>query len=169
MLSFRRAHRTDAAEIAEMNCRLAQETEDLILPSEVVRNGVLRGLAKGDEVLYWLAESTTKPSTEPTSGDNTVSATQIAGQLMLTREWSDWRDGWIVWLQSVYVKPEFRQSGVFSRLFQHAADQLRDQPDIVAVRLYVEHQNQCAMQTYRRLGFNDSHYLVMEMPMRSRS
>lgn len=163
-LTFRRATTADAAIIADFNCRLAMETENRTLPLNTVLNGVVRGLQQGDEVQYWLAESTIKPD-----GDAEMDHTKIVGQVMLTREWSDWRDGWIIWLQSVYVISQVRRHGVFSALFRHVTEQLQKQPDVVAVRLYVEHHNQRAMQTYARLGFEDAGYMVMEYPVPPRS
>ncbi len=154
-IGFRRATDSDASILAEYNCRLAWETEQKILPRDTVQNGVLRGLAKADEVQYWVAES----SCHDSSGTPIV-----VGQLMLTREWSDWRDGWIIWLQSVYVHPDFRRQGVFSQLFEHVAEQLHQQTDIVAIRLYVEQENERARLTYQKLGFISPGYLVMERP-----
>ena len=159
-LTFRRANAADAAVIAEFNCRLATETENRTLPLNTVLNGVVRGLQQGDEVQYWLAESSAMPAC-----DAETDHPAIVGQLMLTREWSDWRDGWIIWLQSVYVTAEVRRHGVFRALFQHVTEQLQKQPDVVSIRLYVEHHNQRAMQTYVRLGFEDAGYMVMECPV----
>jgi ribosomal protein S18 acetylase RimI-like enzyme len=87
----------------------------------------------------------------------------VIGQLMLTREWSDWRNGWMVWLQSVYVLPANRGAGVFRMLFERSMEMARLRCNPVCVRLYVEHENEIAMTTYRRLGFRDSGYHVMEM------
>ena len=81
---------------------------------------------------------------------------------MLTREWSDWRDGWLAWLQSVYVRSDYRQQGVFRRLLDTAREHLKGQPDVVGLRLYVEDENTSAMSTYTRLGFKDAGYRVME-------
>lgn len=149
-LRMRLADHADAPVIADCNCRLAWETEQLVLPAETVLNGVRRGLQCGAEVQYWVADW------------QTADGWQIAGQLMLTREWSDWRDGWLVWLQSVYVIPEARRRGVFRQLLQHVQQQLRQQPEVVGLRLYVEHANTRALQTYQQLGFQDAGYLVLE-------
>lgn len=141
----------DVAVITEYNCRLAMETEDRTLNHGTVDAGVRRGLELGDEVQYFVAEDE--------SG--------VIGQIMLTREWSDWRNGWMIWLQSVYVASEKRGAGVFRLLFERSVELTRLRCDAVCVRLYVEHKNETAMETYRRLGFQDSGYLVMEMPLES--
>lgn len=143
----RTADQSHVDRIAEFNCRLALETEGKILDSATVRNGVLRGLALEPEVRYFVA----------------LSDSEVIGQLMLTREWSDWRDGWIAWLQSVYVAPEWRGGGVFRKLLNLALGIVQDEGSLVSVRLYVEHTNENAMACYRRLGFTGAGYEVMEM------
>lgn len=145
-LVVRHAVAADADVIARLNCALARETENRQLDVSVVLRGVRRGLTLPGDVQYLIAER---------AGD-------VVGQLMLTREWSDWRDGWIVWLQSVYVAPESRRRGVFRRLFEHALDHCRRQSDVVAIRLYVENHNKTAQATYFQLGFEDSSYQVLE-------
>jgi len=144
---IRAASPDDIAVISEFNCCLAIETENKILDQDTVLNGVQRGLELGDEVQYFVAEDE--------SG--------VIGQIMLTREWSDWRNGWMIWLQSVYVLPAKRGAGVFRMLFERSIEMARLRCNPVCVRLYVEHENEIAMATYRRLGFQDSGYQVMEM------
>ena len=148
---IRSATSDDVAVITEYNCRLALETEHKTLNRGTVHMGVRRGLELGDEVQYFVAEDE--------SG--------VIGQIMLTREWSDWRNGWMIWLQSVYVASEKRGTGVFRLLFERSVELTRLRCEAVCVRLYVEHKNETAMETYRRLGFQDSGYLVMEMPLES--
>ena len=148
---IRSATTDDVAAIVEYNCRLARETEDKTLDRSTVDAGVRRGLELGDEVQYFVAEDE--------SG--------VIGQIMLTREWSDWRNGWMIWLQSVYVASGKRGAGVFRLLFERSVELARLRCDAVCVRLYVEHENEAATATYRRLGFQDSGYLVMEMPLES--
>jgi len=81
--------------------------------------------------------------------------------MMVTREWSDWRNGWMWWLQSVYVLPSRRGSGVFRNLLDHVTSIAQSEKNIVGLRLYVEQENQAAQETYRRTGFADSRYIVM--------
>lgn len=151
---IRRADVADVATMADFNLRLAAETESRPLDRAIVTNGVRRGLEAGDEVQYWVAEC------------NQDAAFRIVAQLMLTREWSDWRDGWMVWLQSVYVLPEFRGQNVFTQLFAAAASSIRMNPDNVGIRLYVERENSAAQAAYRKLGFSDPGYGVLEMAIR---
>ena len=141
----------DIGVISEFNCRLAMETENKTLDPGTVMEGVRRGLQLGDEVQYFVA----------------VDESGVIGQILLTREWSDWRNGWMVWLQSVYVAPEKRGAGVFRMLFERSIELARLRCNPVCVRLYVEHENETALTTYRRLGFQDSGYLVMEMAIES--
>lgn len=148
---MRPANLQDVDVLTDFNCRLALETEDKTLDADVVRRGVQRGLTLGDEVTYLVAET-----------DNGV-----AGQLMLTREWSDWRDGWMYWLQSVYVAAEYRGQGVFRGLLQHATHQLQQRGDVAGIRLYVEEDNRAAQATYRQLGFINPGYRVLELSLPS--
>lgn len=145
--TFRAAVESDAFVITELNCRLAMETEEKALDQDLVSKGVLNGLRLFPEVRYFVAECDGK----------------IVGQLMLTREWSDWRNGWMIWLQSVYVVSEFRRCGVFRLLYQYAIQLLRDENSIAGVRLYVEHANEAAKSCYRSLGFEDAGYQVFEI------
>lgn len=144
---IRAASFDDIPVISEFNCCLAKETENKTLDRPTVLNGVKRGMELGDEAQYFVAEDE--------SG--------VIGQIMLTREWSDWRNGWMVWLQSVYVSPPKRGAGVFRMLFERSIEMARLRCNPVCMRLYVEHENEIAMTTYRRLGFQDSGYQVMEM------
>ena len=144
---IRAASSDDIAVISEFNCCLAKETENKTLDRTIVLNGVKRGMELGDEVQYYVAEDDAG----------------VIGQIMLTREWSDWRNGWMIWLQSVYVSPEKRGAGVFRMLFQRSIDMARLRCNPVCVRLYVEHENEIAIPAYHRLGFQVSGYQVMEM------
>jgi len=145
-LTLRRAGPGDAAVIAEFNQRLAQESEGKTLDPAVLAAGVAAGLADPCKARYFVAEE-----------DGLA-----VGQVMLTTEWSDWRNGWVWWIQSVYVRPEARRRGVFRALFQHAHEAARADPEVVGLRLYVERDNHAAQQTYQRLGMERTGYLVLE-------
>lgn len=147
--SFREATSGDHEIITEFNCRLAVETENKTLLRETVLNGVRRGLNMSAEATYFVAEHENR----------------VIGQLMITREWSDWRDGWMVWIQSVYVAADFRGQGVFRGLFEFVQQRMEQQGDVVMIRLYVEQENATAISTYQRLGFDDPGYRVMELPL----
>lgn len=145
----RPAREADVDVIADFNCRLASETEDHTLNPQTVREGVRRGVSLTTEVQYFVAEHDQR----------------VIAQLMLTREWSDWRNGWMVWLQSVYVDSQYRRQGVFSQLFDYCCEQVRQDDDAVGIRLYVETDNESAIATYRRHGFTDAGYRVLELPL----
>ena len=81
---------------------------------------------------------------------------------MHTWEWSDWRNGNVWWLQSVYVDPDYRNRGVFRLLYEHLRGLAATDPGVVGLRLYVERENERALDVYRRLGMDDAGYLVME-------
>jgi GNAT superfamily N-acetyltransferase len=145
-VTVRAAKPDDAPTIAEYNRRMAFETEKLELDAAVLARGVARALADPAKARYWVAES----------------GGQVAGQLMITLEWSDWRDGWIWWIQSVYVAPEARRHGVLAALYAHVREAARAAGDVRAIRLYVEQENQIAHRAYERLGMQRTHYLVYE-------
>lgn len=150
-ITYRPAKLSDAEVLADFNARLAFETEGKPLDPETVRKGVLRGLQLTPEVRYFVAEF----------------ASQVIGQVMLTREWSDWRNGWMIWLQSVYVHADFRGRGVFRALLNASLKSVEETDSPACVRLYVEHNNEAAKSCYRSLGFVDTGYLVMERPKAS--
>lgn len=145
-LSIRRASPADAAVVVEFNCLLAQESEGKTLDAAVVGRGVAAGLADPRKSVYFLAEE-----------DGLA-----IGQIMFTTEWSDWRNGWFWWIQSVYVRPEARRRGVFRALFEHVDQAARADGDVIGLRLYVERDNQIAQDTYRRMGMDATAYLVFE-------
>jgi GNAT superfamily N-acetyltransferase len=126
---------------------LAQETEDLKLDPDCVRSGVAVLLADSAKGIYYVAE---------------VEGT-IAGQLMITYEWSDWRNGNIWWLQSVYVKKAFRRQGIFRELFKFLESEARAQKDVCGLRLYMHSENGTARRSYESLGMCRTHYEVFEL------
>jgi ribosomal protein S18 acetylase RimI-like enzyme len=145
-LTLRRGTSADAAVLVEFNQRLAQETEGKTLDTAVVSAGVAAAIADPARGLYFVAERDGR----------------VVGQLMVTMEWSDWRNGWIWWIQSVYVHKEARRQGVFRALYEHVYAQAQGNPEVVGLRLYVEEENQDAQETYRRLGMQRTGYLVLE-------
>ena len=149
-LVIRTATVDDVQNLVDFNCALAAETEDKELDRVVVSRGVARAFEQGNEATYFVAELESR----------------VIGSLMLTREWSDWRDGWLMWLQSVYVMPEHRGLGVFRRMLDHATETISLDPDVVGLRLYVENDNHRAQSVYLRNGFTDPRYKVLERPLR---
>jgi ribosomal protein S18 acetylase RimI-like enzyme len=145
-LTLRRATPADAAVIIEFNQCMAQETEGKTLEPATISAGVAAVLADPGRGLYFLAER-----------DGVV-----VGQIMITTEWSDWRNGWMWWIQSVYVRQEARRHGVFRALYEHVCEQARADPAVVGLRLYVFEENEAAQQTYQSLGMSRTGYLVLE-------
>ena len=136
----------DQDTIADFNARLAEETEDVSLDRETVVQGVRALLSDRTRGTYYVA---------CTDG-------WIIGQIMHTREWSDWRNGDIWWIQSVYVHPDHRRRGVFRSLYAHLKTLATSDPGVVGLRLYVERENQAAQATYADLGMTPVPYLVMQ-------
>lgn len=143
---IRPAHADDLDAIVAFNQSLALETEDLRLDQAIVREGVQAALHDARKAQYFVA----------------CSAGEVIGQLMHTWEWSDWRNGHIWWLQSVYVRPQRRRQGVMRRLIEHVRRLADADPEVVGIRLYVEQHNAAAQCVYARLGLSLTGYLVME-------
>jgi ribosomal protein S18 acetylase RimI-like enzyme len=145
-LAIRRATPADAETVVEFNQQLAEESEGKTLDPAVVAAGVQAGLADPRKALYFLAEE---------NGS-------LLGQIMITTEWSDWRNGWFWWIQSVYVKTTARRRGVFRALFEHVYQSALQDSEVIGLRLYVDRDNQAAQQTYSRLGMQPTAYLLFE-------
>lgn len=145
-LRIRPATVDDWETVVEFNYLLAAESEDKILCRETLSRGVKAALADAAKARYFLATRQERP----------------VGQVMLTYEWSDWRNGHIWWIQSVYVVPECRQQGIYRALHQHVAALAQHEGNVVGLRLYVERNNHRAQQVYQRLGMRSAGYLVYE-------
>jgi len=145
-LSIRQATPADAATIVEFNRRMALETEDKVLDPQVLAAGVAAALADPHKAVYFVAEEDR----------------HILGQVSVTFEWSDWRNGWLWWFQSVYVRPEARRRGVFKALYEYVYTAACADPQVIGLRLYVEKENHSAQQTYLRLGMEWTPYLMLQ-------
>jgi GNAT superfamily N-acetyltransferase len=145
--TVRDADLADIATIVAFNQQLASETEGRHLERDVLEAGVaalLRDPARGR---YFVAE---------------VPHGTIVGQVMITFEWSDWRNGAFWWIQSVYIAPGWRRQGVFRRLFEHIDALSRRAPAVCGLRLYVDRSNARAQATYLKCGLDLTQYLLME-------
>ena len=149
-ITIRDARRDDHAAIVAFNLALALETEDKHLDPATIERGVALALDDPDRLRYWIAEA------------QTPGGTVVIGQAAITREWSDWRAGWIWWFQSVYVHREFRGRGVFRQLHAAIRTAARAESDTVGLRLYVENHNDRARRVYETLGLGPSGYDVYE-------
>jgi ribosomal protein S18 acetylase RimI-like enzyme len=144
----------DVDVIVDANVAMAMESEGKVLDRATVDRGVERLLRDPTRGRYLVAVVVDGCGRET-----------IVGQLMLTLEWSDWRDGWWWWIQSVYVAPSFRRRGVYRALHDHVVAAVEADPGVCGVRLYVEPENETARATYRALGMVET-YRVMELPRR---
>jgi GNAT superfamily N-acetyltransferase len=145
-MQIRPAKISDATFIADCNQRLALETEQLQLDPARVAAGVAALLADPAKGVYFIAECDGAP----------------AGQLLVTYEWSEWRNGNFWWIQSVYVPEKFRSRGIFRALFEHVQTLAKSRKDVCGLRLYVEAHNSRAQEVYRRLGMKKSDYELFE-------
>lgn len=145
-ITIREATRADAVLVAEFNIRLAAESEDMTLDPDTVRAGVTALLDDPSKGRYWLA----------------VAGGEVLGQIMVTWEWSDWRNGMYWWVQSVYVHPAHRRQGIFSALYRHVEQLAMADSAACGIRLYVEHNNHRARDTYAALGMEPSGHVVMQ-------
>lgn len=147
VIRVRGADVADLDQVVEFNRSLAQETEGVRLDLELLRAGVRRALEDPDRLNYLVAEG---------------SDGELLGQLGFTREWSDWRNGEFLWLQSIYVIPSARRRGVFRTLFRSFMDEHASAAGICGVRLYMERDNRSARGTYASLGLVEADYVMME-------
>ena len=148
---IREAELRDTEVIAGFNVELAAETEDLKLDSDIVANGVAALLRDRFKGIYFLAEI----------------EGAVVGQIMITYEWSDWRNANLWWLQSVFVRGDCRGRGVFAALFRHVESLARQSPDVCGIRLYMHQDNGRARSAYEKLGMHQTKYQVFELEFRA--
>jgi GNAT superfamily N-acetyltransferase len=142
----RLARPEDASLLIDLRWELARESEGLELDPEALGSGVRAVFDDPTLGEYWLAELDRR----------------AAGCLLVTREWSDWRNGTVLWIHSVYVRPEARGRGVYRALYQHQRRRVEADPDLVGIRLYVDRSNRRAHQVYEHLGMARGHYVLFE-------
>jgi GNAT superfamily N-acetyltransferase len=136
----------DIATIADYQLKMAFETEALKLDPETVNKGVSAVFDDPAKGKYWLAE---------VEGN-------VVGCLLTVPEWSDWRNGTVLWIHSVYVLPDFRGQGVYRKLYQHLKDMVEKSSDLRGLRLYVDKSNTKAQKVYEVLGMSGEHYHLYE-------
>lgn len=150
---IRKAATGDVTTVVEFHAQLAQESESVALDKDLARRGVEDVLADPSKGVYWLAE---------VNG-------AVVGQVLLTTEWNDWRDGFFWWIQGAFVKKEWRGRGVFHALFDFVQEQAAEHRDVCGVRLCIEVQNIRAKRVCESLGLEATHHEVYEMDFRKMS
>jgi RimJ/RimL family protein N-acetyltransferase len=145
-LRVRAARPEDAPLLVDFQLRMARETEELELDRDTLTRGVEAVFADPSRGAYWVAEREDR----------------IVGGLLTTFEWSDWRNGVILWIQSVYVVPEERGYGIYRALYEHLRAKVEADPGLKGIRLYVDKRNAGAQRVYERLGMTREHYDMFE-------
>jgi ribosomal protein S18 acetylase RimI-like enzyme len=145
-MNVRLAENADAAAMVDFNQAMALETESKNLDAQILQSGVESVVHDENKGFYVVAEEDGK----------------IVGGLMITFEWSDWRDSWFWWIQSVYILPEYRGRGIYRLLYDFVKETARERKDVCGFRLYVEKENVAAQKVYEKLGMQSSHYLMYE-------
>ena len=154
-LRIRDAQATDGTLLAQWASAMAWETEHKRLDPATIAAGIAAGIADAAKARYFIAMSEVS-----VAGGETIAS--AVGTLMLTREWSDWRNGDWWWIQSVYVPESHRRQGVYAALYAHVQRLARETPGVIGLRLYVEHDNATAQRTYTALGMRDAGYRIFE-------
>jgi ribosomal protein S18 acetylase RimI-like enzyme len=145
-VNIRVAEQSDLASLVNFNQLMAWETEQKKLDESTLSSGVAALIADDKKGFYLVAQHNA----------------QVVGSLMVTTEWSDWRNGVFWWIQSVYISPDFRRRGVYAKLYAQVKTLAEQQHDVCGFRLYVEKENIIAQKTYESLGMQQSHYLMYE-------
>ena len=143
---IRQANKTDSTPIVEFQLAMALETEQLELDEPTVVKGVAAVVANPSKGIYYVAE---------VNG-------QVVGSLLTTFEWSDWRNGTVLWIQSVYVQPEYRKRSVFSAIYKHIREKVAANTELRGIRLYADKTNTSAHGVYKHLGMSAEHYQMFE-------
>lgn len=152
MITIRKGKQSDNKTIVNFQVRMAKETEQIDLDPEIVSKGVNAIFNSPEKGIYFVAES----------GD------KIIASLLITFEWSDWRNGNVYWIHSVYVLPEFRKKGVFKTMYLYLKNIVLKDKNIVGLRLYVDKTNANARKVYETMGMDDGHYMLFEWMKKSK-
>lgn len=145
MITVRPASGSDAPVIIGFQKQMARETEDLLLEDEKITKGVYAVFDNPARGKYYVATVDDK----------------VIASLLITTEWSDWRNAEVWWFQSVYVLPGYRRKGIFRKMYSYIRD-LAVKENVAGLRLYVETNNITARRTYEAMGMNSEHYTLYE-------
>ncbi len=146
MIQVRLSNEYDKTVIAKFQIKMANETEQLELDKDTVNKGVESVFRDHQKGKYYVAT------------ENDV----IVASMLITYEWSDWRNNWVFWLQSVYVLSEKRGKGIFKQMYEYIIKQVNESDEVVGLRLYVDMKNIAAREVYAKLGMDGDHYQVFE-------
>jgi len=147
MIVIRKAIPSDSQQIVSFQLSMAMETENLVLEPLVVSKGVDAVFLDSTKGNYYVA----------------IIDNKIVGSLMTTYEWSDWRNGRVLWIQSVFVEAQNRGKGIYKKLYEHVKELVRqNDTDFRGIRLYVDKTNSIAQQVYAKLGMENHHYEMYE-------
>jgi len=145
-MNIRLAQKEDVVSLVEFNQAMALETEGKQLKPEILHSGVNAVFDDSKKGFYVVAEN----------------AGEIVGGLMITYEWSDWRNAWFWWIQSVYILPEYREQGIYRMLYEYVKQKAEEAKDVCGFRLYVEKENRRAQKVYEKTGMESSYYVMYE-------
>jgi GNAT superfamily N-acetyltransferase len=145
-MNIRTAYKSEKHFIVDFQLKMAKETEDLALDTELVNLGVEAVLNNSNKGQYYVAEKDGR----------------IVASLLTTYEWSDWRNGTVIWIQSVYVLPEYRGKGIYKEMYLFLKNEVQKHPSLLGLRLYVEKENKNAQNVYSKLGMDGEHYQMYE-------
>jgi len=145
-MKIREACTEDTKSIIDFQQKMAMETENLKLDNEIITAGVKAVFNDEGKGTYYVAEDNGK----------------VIASLMTTYEWSDWRNGCVLWIQSVYVLPEYRQKGVYKQMYAYLKEMVINSDKYLGLRLYVDLSNERAQKVYTKLGMNGEHYKMFE-------
>lgn len=137
---------TDADIIAAFQIEMAMETENMQLDAATVQQGVKNVFLNSHYGRYYVYQN----------------GEEIAASLLITYEWSDWRNRMVAWIQSVYVKPEYRKNGIFAAMYMHLKEMVQNSNEFGGLRLYVDKTNTRAQRVYEKMGMNGEHYQLYE-------
>jgi len=145
MIRIRRATKSDVITIASFQQKMAQETEELSLDGNKVKAGVKAVIDDPSKGFYIIAEES-----------------ETIASMLLTPEWSDWRNGYFLWIQSLFVTPDYRKKGVFKLMYDFVKELVIGSNEYVGIKLYVDQHNVVAQKAYEKVGMESSHYRLFE-------
>ena len=145
-MEVRKATINDIGAIVDFQLKMASETEGVELNKPTVIKGVTTVVTDNTKGQYYVTEINYR----------------IVASLLTTYEWSDWRNGTILWIQSVYVLPEYRRKGVYRNMYSHIKQLVTENNELNGIRLYADKSNHAAHKTYQQLGMSPDHYVTFE-------